>query len=169
MDRWMTVGLVLVIAGLTAIALALFAGSVAGAGSASNASGQNRNGAIDPVAPLDPRDKNAPKLKDDPLAGRGDPFASSFGATGPRKVTVRVSASGTVLVAIRYRDGRKSGQIARGTFTETRTVKGGSPHAAVGIQIAGDANRGTCTILIDGVKVTSSTIRKPWGVTFCTG
>ena len=151
------------------ITLALFGGS----GSSGSGGGPPKDRSIDPVEPHQPqRQGRQEALNDrDPLADVGDPFASSFGSQGlaqgdgPRFRQRDGPAS-----PLRYRDGHKSGQVANGDvlrgLAPSRAVL---PHAAVGIQIAGKTTRGTCTILVDGVKVASKTVRKAWGVTFCVG
>lgn len=165
LSRRQVMAIVAIIAGLVAITLALIGGS-----GSSGSGGPDRSRSIDPVAPLDPNDKNPGKFTgEDPLAGAGDPFSSSFGAKGPRKITVRVSGNGPLGVGIRYRGGHKTVRVVSRAYSVTRTVKGGSPSAIVGIRLGPHTNHGSCSILVDGVKVASRSIGDPFGVTTCVG
>ena len=162
--------LVVVVAGLVAIGLALFGGS----GSDGATPDSSRPEAINPVEPIDPDDADAKEPKDlrdvvNPLSPLADPFATSYGGNFKHKVTVRVSADSALRYGVRFRDGYETDKIVQGGATITRTVKGGFPLAQVGMRTAPNSTRGSCSISIDGVEVSSHTTNKSLGVVVCTG
>jgi hypothetical protein len=169
LSRRTVIALVVMTVGVAVIAVALLGGS---GGSNGAKKGQSGRSAIEPVKPIDPNDKDAKIPRDDDKAiDLDDPFATSFGASGRRKVTVRVSADGYVGVWVYYRDRKKPQQMAVRTHSATRTVKGRFPMAAVAMQIPGNlpgrASRATCTIIIDGVEVATVSTSKPWAIRAC--
>ena len=170
LSRRQAIALVVVVAGVVAIGLALFAGS----GSDGATPDSSRPQAIDPVEPIDPDDADADdpqELKDtlNPLSPLADPFATSYGGNFTHKVTVRVSADSALRFGVRFRDGYETDKIVQGGATITRTVKGGYPLAQVGMRTAPNSTRGSCSITIDGVKVSSYSTNKRLGVVVCTG
>jgi hypothetical protein len=171
LTRRQAIALVVVVAGVVAIGLAMFAGS--GSDGATPDSSRN-NEAIDPVEPIDPDDADADDPKDlkdsiNPLSPLADPFATSFGGNFKHKVTVRVSADSALRYGVRFRDGYETDKIVQGGATITRTVKGGFPLAQVGMRTAPNSTRGSCSISIDGVEVSGHTTHKSLGVVVCTG
>ncbi|MGH3474766.1 MAG: hypothetical protein ACRDOT_07635, partial [Aeromicrobium sp.] len=159
---------VVVTAGVVAMLVALFSSS-----SSPNSDNprQSSNRAVEPVAPIDPQDPDAnPPAKD---VGKAldltNPFASSFGKAGRREVTVRITSNGAVNVGIYYRDKKRSTRQVTGAYSVTRTVEGRYPLAAVALQLPGNlpgtASRATCTIIIDGIKVTTRTAKKAGALT----
>ena len=168
MDRWMTVGLVLVIAGLTAIIIGLLAST-----SNNNPTPPSSDKALNPIKPLD----DTGKTKDfgNALKNLNDPFATGYGANVKHKVTVTVKADGPAGVAVRFRHGKRTVRGFQGTFSVTRTLKSRFPTAQVAFQIFKGSSRGTCTITVDGVRVDRNTttnlygIGEPNTVTICVG
>lgn len=173
LSRRQAIALAAVVAGLVVIALALFAGSDSSDG-ATNGSGSDTNQVIEPVEPINPDDPDArtpEDLKDsvNPLSPLADPFATSFGGNFKHKITVRLSSDSILKYGIRFRDGFEAEKIVNGGATFTRTVRGGYPLVQVGMRIGPKNAYGTCSVTIDGVKVSSHTIRKGLGVVVCTG
>ena len=167
LSRRMVVALVGVVAGLTFILLALFGGS-----SSSDEAGVNdtdRPIAIEPVAPLG-ADTDEKRPKDtDALDDVIDPFANDFGSKSRHKVTVRITANGPGRVGVRYRKGRQQVALFNRSYSQTRTVRSNYPVVQLAAQIFPPANRGSCTVIIDGVEVSSHTTTKEYGVVVCTG
>jgi hypothetical protein len=173
LSRRSVIALVVVIAGMVAIALALFGGSGSSNGATGGSNGST-NRAIDPIAPIDPDDadaKDPQALRDatNPLSPVADPFATSYGGNFKHKVTVRVSSDSALRYAVRFRDGYEADKVVSGGATITRTVKGGFPLAQVGLRTAPNSKRGSCSITIDGVKVSGNSTNKSLGVAVCTG
>jgi hypothetical protein len=170
LSRRTVIALVVMIAGVAVIAVALLGGSGSSDGAAK---GQSRSSAIEPVEPIDPDDKDARDRREEETIDLADPFASSYGASGRRKVTVRVSGDGYVNVAVHYRDRKKPQQMAVSTHSATRTFTSRFPMAAIAIQIPGNlpggASRATCTIVIDGIEVDTKSTKKPGAITACIG
>jgi hypothetical protein len=168
LDRWATVGLVLVIAGLTAIILGLLANT-----SNNGAAPPTSHKAIDPINPLDEQGKAKDFGKS--LENLSDPFATGFGANVKHKVTVRVSANGPGGLAVRFRHGKRTITGFSGSYSVTRTFKSRFPTAQVAFQIFKGSSRGTCTITVDGVVVDRNSttnlygIGEPNTVTICVG
>jgi hypothetical protein len=174
LSRRSIIALVAVIAGIVAITLALLGGSGSSDGATGGSGTKDNNQAIDPVDPIDPNDADADNPKDllksaNPLSPLADPFATSFGGNFKHKVTVRVSADTALRYGVRFRDGFEDDKIVTGGATITRTVTGGFPLAQVGMRTAPNSSRGTCSITIDGVQVSSYTTHKRLGVVVCTG
>lgn len=173
LSRRSVIALVAVVAGIVAILLALFGGSGSSDG-ATGGSGPDTNQAIEPVEPLNPDDPDAKDPKDlkdsiNPLSPLADPFATSYGGNFRHKVTVRVSADSALRYGVRFRDGYETDKIVAGGATITRTVKGGFPLVQVGVRTAPNSKRGSCSVTIDGVEVSSHTTNKSLGVVVCTG
>ena len=98
-----------------------------------------------------------------------NPFSSSFGDTRLHTVTIRVSGDGAVYVGYRYRDGKASNsRVISRSFSTSRSVHGPLPVAQVGVQVMTSGTYATCSILIDGVVVNSSTAHGANHVTVCT-
>lgn len=167
LSRRQIIALVVVVAGLVAIGLALFGGS----GSGGPKNGTQGNQAIDPVSPLDPRNEDAggPDSKNNPLSDLTDPFATSFGGNFRHKITVRVSSATILRYAVRFRDGHEEDRVVSGGTTISRTIKGGFPLVQVGVRNAHDSSRASCSVSIDGVKVSSNTTHKRLGIVICSG
>ena len=171
LSRKQVIALVVVIAGLVAILLAMLSGSDSSDGATS---GSGSNQAIEPVAPIDPNDADADdpaalKKNANPLSPLADPFATSYGGNFKHKVTVRVSADSALRYGVRFRDGYEADKIVAGGATITRTVKGGFPLAQVGVRTAPNSTRGSCSVTIDGVQVSSHSTNRGLGVVVCTG
>ncbi|MGI9085522.1 MAG: hypothetical protein ACR2FE_09565 [Aeromicrobium sp.] len=182
LPRWAVVVLVVVIALIVTFTLNALkeSGSLdeTAASSDGTTGSPSRDQVIDPLAPIDPDDKGSGelgKLKDgrEKTVDLSDPFATGFGTSGRRKVTVRVSADGVANVGVSYRDGKRTQRAVIRTYTATRTVKGRFPMAALAIQLPGNlpgsANRATCTIVVDGVEVARKSTTEPGAVTVCVG
>ena len=161
--------IVVVVAGLVAMLVGLLSSS-----SAPNSANptQNRNRNVEPVAPIDPQDAAA---KPGPAAtpvDPTDPFAISFGKSGRREVTYRVTGNGSVNVSVSYRDHKATSQrVVNGSYAKTRTIRGRYPMVSVAIQIPakipGAASRATCEIEIDGVRVDKKSTTKAGYLMFC--
>ena len=127
-----------------------------------------RTGAI---APIDPGGSKVGKLRTDDGTTAGGPpsvFANEYGDRGTHEVTVSVTG-GRVGYAVQWRDGeQKARGTTTGTWSRTRTLKGGFPLAQVTIQGIASASA-SCTITIDGIEKSSEAITKAWGVTWCIG
>lgn len=169
LSRRTVIALVVMSAGVAVTAVALMGGSGSSDGADKT---PDRSSAIEPVEPIDPNDKDAGEPDgDDKEIDFGDPFATSFGASGRRKVTVRVSGDGYVYVWVYYRDRKKPQSMVVTAHSATRTLKGRFPMAAIAIQIPrnvpGGASRATCTIVIDGLEVASLSASKPGASKTC--
>ncbi len=169
LSRRTLVSLVAVMAGSVAMLVALLSGS---SSPTSGSAASSKDKSIEPVAPLNPEDKGRDNDGDTTLPV--DPFGGSFGASGRRKVTVSVSANGYAGFRVYYRDRKEPRSlVANPTFTETRTVDGRFPFAAVVMQVPGyypgAASRVTCKIVIDGTEVSKESATKPWTVNTCLG
>jgi hypothetical protein len=170
-SRRTLMALVVVMAGIVAMLVALLSGS--SSPNSDNPAQSNRK-AVEPVAPLDPDDVVQNPSQDIGKAlDLTDPFATSYGKAGRREVTVRISGNGAVNVGLYYRDKKRSTRQVQGSYSVTRTVEGRYPLAAVVIQLPGKlpgaASRATCTIVIDGIKVTTQTAKQAGALTICTG
>lgn len=175
LSRRTVLATIAVVVGLAAIGGAAFGGSGSSSGSGSSRASepnQGNNHGIEPVAPIDPNEKDAGKPDKEKPMNPSDPFATSFGVKGKHKVTVRVTANGRANIALYYRDRKKPKVIAPG-FEETRTITSRYPVAAVSLQLPGKgpgvATIATCTILVDGIEVSRESTRKPWAVDGCIG
>lgn len=125
----------------------------------------SRTGTINPI---DPGGSKAGKLRTyDEATTSSRVFANEYGDRGTHEVTVSVSG-GRVGYAAQWRDGPKARGTTTGTWSRTRTVKGGFPLAQVTIQGIMSASA-SCTITIDGIEKSSEAITKTWGVTWCVG
>ena len=163
--------LVVVLAGIVAMLVALLSGS-SDSNSDNPAQSSNRKD-IEPVAPIDPQDATVkkPSVTDEPLDPR-DPFAVSFGKSGLRKVTFRVTGNGAVNFSVSYRDhkGDDKRQIT-GSYSKTRKVRGRYPLVAVAVQLPpklpGGASRASCSVTIDGVEIDKKTTTKAGYLLFC--
>ena len=163
------VALVVVVAGALAITVALLSGS---SSPNSGNPGKNREvGAIKPVEPIDPNDNDARTTKKiDPLDSKSDPFAASFGKKGKHKVVIRVTADGPAGVSVRYNDGRSvKKKTFTGSYTSTRTFTSRFPTVGVIMQIFPPSSTGTCTVTVDGERVSNKTTNEQWGVLACGG
>ena len=160
--------LVVVMAGILAMLVALLSGSSA---PNNGTPGQNRETrAIEPVAPIDPNDENpGTSNSTDPLDDRDDPFAASFGEKAKHKVVVRVTANGPGGVLVRYNDGKDVKTVFPRTYSATRTFKSRFPTVGVVAQIIPPASTGTCTVIVDGERVSRATTNKQWGTMTCGG
>ncbi len=169
LSRRTVMAMIATVVGLVAIAVAALGGSSSSGGSEP---GQDNNTVIEPVAPIDPSDKEAGKPAKETPMDPSDPFAISYGAKGKHKVTVRVTANGYANIALYYRDRKKPKVLAPG-FEETRTIKSRYPVAAVSLQLPGTkpgvATVATCTIVVDGIEVSRESTRKPWVIQACIG
>ena len=165
LSRRQILALVAVVAGIVAVILALLGGSSSGGG------GVDRAQNVNPVAPLDPDDADASEAKkDDPLDDLGDPFANSFGAMVRHKVTVQFTANGPATAGVRYRDDKSAQKRTfTGNYTVTRTFKSRFPTVQAAMQIYPPASSGSCTVTIDGSRVSSHTTDKRFGVVVCGG
>jgi hypothetical protein len=165
LSRRQIIALMAVVAGIVAVILALLGGS------SSDGTGADRTQNVNPVAPLDPDDADARDVeKDDPLDDLGDPFASSFGANVRHKVTVRFTANGPATAGVRYRDRKKwQKKTFTGSHSVARTFKTRFPTVQAAMQIYPPASSGSCTVTIDGAKVSSYTTKKRFGVVVCGG
>jgi hypothetical protein len=167
LSRPTLVAAVLVMVGAVAIVVALLSGS-----SSSDEANPvpSRTQAIDPVAPLDPDDVGAPDPNAaDPLANRKDPFAFSYGSRARHEVTVRVTSDGPARVGINFRKGRDQLKNFSGSYSVTRTITSRFPVVQVAMQVVPPSSAGSCTVTIDGVRVSRNTVNKSFGVTFCGG
>lgn len=178
LPRWAVMAVVVVIAlGVTLTLNALKeAGSFDGTAASSSeraASDAERGSVIDPVEPLDPDDADARSAGSEPLPDRTNLFGTSYGASGPRKVTVRVTANGFVNIGVYYRDREDPELMVAQGFSATRTVKGRSPRAAIVMQLRADlpgsATRATCTIFVDDIEVTRTSTSEPGLIKSCIG
>jgi hypothetical protein len=162
------VALVVVVAGALAITVALLSGS---SSPNSGNPGKNREvGAIKPVEPIDPNDKDAGSAKKiDPLDSKSDPFAASFGEKAKHEVVVRVTADGPGGVSIRYNDGRDKRTSFTGSYSSTRTFSSRFPTVGVVMQIIPPSSTGSCTVTVDGKRVSNHTTNEQWGVLTCGG
>ena len=169
LSRRTVLAMIATVLGLVAISVAAFGGSGSSSGSGP---GQSNTRAIEPVAPIDPDDKDAGKPDKKSSVDLTDPFATSFGAKAKHKVTVRVTANGAANIAVYYRDRKKPKVLSPGS-EETRTITARYPLAAVSLQLPGDApgvaTIATCTIVIDDVVVSQESTRKKWAVGGCIG
>ena len=159
--------LVVVTAGIVAMLVALLSGSSSpNDGSAAS----KKDKAIQPVPPINPNDKNAGSADNiDPLDQKDDPFAASFGKEAKHKVVVRVSANGPGGVSVRYNDGRSVKELFRGSYSATRTFRSRFPTVGVIAQIIPPASSGTCTVIVDGQRVSRDTTNKAWNYVNCGG
>jgi hypothetical protein len=174
LSRRSTIALGAVVAGIVVILLALFGGSDSSDGATGDGGSGTKAGSIEPVEPINPDDPDArtpEDLKDgvNPLKRLADPFASSYGGNFRHKVTVRLSADAALQYGVRFRDGYEAEKIVSGGATITRTVKGGFPLVQVGMRTAPNSKRGSCSVSIDGVEVSSNATNKGLGVVVCTG
>ena len=167
LSRRSTIALVAVVAGVVAITVALLSGSGSSDRATNPAPGSSAG--IDPVAPLDESQADANPKKRDPLLDVTDPFSGGFGITSKHKVVVRLSAGGGAQAGIRYRDEREEQRTFTSGYTATRTIKSQFPIVMVGIQNFPGSSSATCTIEIDGVKVSSNSTKEPYGVVICSG
>jgi hypothetical protein len=123
------------------------------------------------IKPIDPGGSPVGKLRtDDGTTGGGTSsvFANEYGDRGTHEVTISVTG-GRVGYAAQWRDGKQKARgTTNGTWTRTRTIKGGFPLAQVTIQGIMSA-RASCTITVDGIEKSSEAITKTWGVTWCIG
>ncbi len=167
LTRPILIALVLVIAGILAMTVALLSGSSSPSGDAAS----SKDKAIGPLAPIDPEDEG--KTIDGDEIAPIDPFAGSFGTSGRRKVTVSVSGNGYVGIKLYYRDRKKPRTLTASNFSETRTVEGRFPLAAIVIQVPGTfhgaASRATCRIVVSGTEVSQESATKPWEVRVLSG
>jgi len=159
---------VVVMAGIVAMLVALLSGSSAPNNGTPGQTRENR--AIEPVAPIDPNDANAGSSNStDPLDDQDDPFAASFGKKAKHRVVVRVTANGPGGVLVRHNDGREVKKLFRGTYSSTRTFKSRFPTVGVVAQIIPPSSAGTCTVIVDGERVSRTTTNKAWGTMTCGG
>ena len=170
LSRRQSIALAAVVAGLVVVALALFGGSGSDGGSAE----ASRPGdLIEPVPPIDADDPDARNLEDlkngdNPLNSLADPFGTSYGGNFEHKITIRVSSDAPLQYGVRFRDGHEFKKIVTGGDTYTRTVKGGFPLVQAGMYMAPNGTRGSCSITIDGVKVSSYSTTKGMHIIVCT-
>lgn len=166
LSRRTILALMAVIAGVVAIILALLSGT-----DSNGAAGPDRTQSINPVAPLDPDDADAKDAKKtDPLEDLGDPFATGFGGNVRHKVTVRFTANGPATAGIRYRDRKKQQKKTfTGSYSVTRIFKSRFPAVEAAMQIYPPATTGSCTVIIDGTRVTSYRTNTRFGVVVCGG
>lgn len=101
-------------------------------------------------------------------SGTEDPFANTEGDTSEHRVSVTFTADGSLYAGYRFRNGGEGIKVAGNSLTVERTVKGPLPLAQVAVQVVGDSTFATCTIKVDGVKVTSQTARGKGYVVVCT-
>lgn len=100
-------------------------------------------------------------------AGSGALTASS-GRGAKHRVTIRVTADGSMYVGFLFRDGLGAGVfVTSNRYQVSRVVRGELTAAKVGLQVV-DSTRATCAIYIDGKKVTSHTARGRGEFTSCT-
>ncbi|AXT85583.1 hypothetical protein C6I20_10515 [Aeromicrobium sp. A1-2] len=123
------------------------------------------------VEPIDPDET-------DGLAGTGlgakigsdDPFATESGDNTLHKVVLTFTADGGMYAGWRYRGKSGSGvKVADRSLVLTKTVRGGLPVAQMGVQVLGTSTYATCTISVDGVKVSTQTARGVNHVVVCVG
>jgi hypothetical protein len=92
-------------------------------------------------------------------------YETEYGGRGEHEVTIAVRGSQFGFSAT-WRDKHEEEGAAEGGWSKTRTVKGGSPLAAVTIySFSGSAS---CTITVDGIE-TDSTSVGPGGFDWCLG
>jgi hypothetical protein len=166
LSRRQVIALVVVVAGLVAMALGLWGGS--GSNGPSNGP-SHTNRAIKPISPLDPSDQHPTKRKD-PLKGAPGAFDYGFGIVTNHKVVAKIITSGTVNAGVRYRD-KKGGfkKLVSGTLSTSRTVRGQLPIVQIAFQVLTKGGRGTCEIFIDGVKIDSKSVSGLYRVGVCFG
>jgi hypothetical protein len=163
--------IVVVMAGIVAMLVALL--SSASSPTSDNPRQSGKQSAIEPVVPIDPEDAGQrPDTKEKRIDPK-DPFATGFGKSARREVTIRVTGNGTVYVATFYRDKEEpSRRRVSGAYSTTRTFKGKFPMASVVARLPGNipgaASRATCAITIDGVEVASQTT-KDGDLAICVG
>jgi hypothetical protein len=113
------------------------------------------------VAPLDPNADNGPARNT--TLNAPNVFGTEFGRRGNHVVTVRMS--GTAYYQVRWRHGKVEDGF--GTYSRTKTVRGGFPLALIAVN--GGAHAASCTITIDGVEKDTQTTSAKIPVVFCEG
>lgn len=163
------VALVVVVAGALAMTVALLSGSSSPTNGNPAKSSEKR--VIEPVDPINPNDTDAgnPNKKIDPLDNKDDPFAASFGEKTRHKVVVRVTADGPAGISVRYNDGKSARKNFIGSYSSTRTFKSRFPTVGVVMQIFPPSTTGSCSVTVDGERLSSKTTNEQWGVVACGG
>ena len=102
--------------------------------------------------------------------GAEDPFATASGDDTLHKVVLTFTADGGMYAGWRYRSKTGSGvQVADKSLVLSKTVRGGLPVAQMGVQVLGTSTYASCTISVDGVKVSTQTARGVNHVVVCVG
>jgi hypothetical protein len=103
-------------------------------------------------------------------AGGDDPFASESSDQSVHKVVIRFTSDGALYAGWRYRTkGGEGSKIAARTLEVSKTVQGGLPVAQAAVQVLQTATYAKCTIIVDGVAVTTQTAKGVNHVTVCIG
>jgi hypothetical protein len=103
-------------------------------------------------------------------AGGSDPFADGSSDQTVHKVVIRFTSDGAMYTGWRYRTKGGGGtKIASRTLEVSRTVQGALPVAQAAVQVLQTATYAKCTIIVDGVEVTTQTAKGVNHVTVCIG
>ena len=113
----------------------------------------------------------------------GDPLApgalgsalSAAGTFGELKdnnlhtVVLTATSDGGMYVGWRFRGGGKGVKVADRSTVVKKSVYGPLPVAQFGVQLFSSATYGTCTLSVDGVVVSTKTVRGEHNVVVCVG
>lgn len=122
------------------------------------------------VATDKPEALNANGLNSALTAGGDDPFATTSSDQTLHKVVIRFTSDGAMYAGWRYRTkGGEGLKVANRTLEVSKTVKGSLPVAQAAVQALQTSTYATCTIIVDGVAVTTQTARGVNHVTVCIG
>ena len=131
------------------------------------------------LQPLDPgldASENPEKIPSDDKvssslkAGGADPFADGSTDRTVHKVVIRFTSDGAMYAGWRYRTKGGDGlKVAGRTLEVSKTVRGSLPVAQAAVQALQTATYATCTIIVDGVAVTTQTAKGTNHVTVCVG
>lgn len=119
------------------------------------------------ITPSTPASGKSPALLTDALDSVG-----KFGKGGDNsvhKVVLTAKSDGGIYVGYRLRGGREGIQVAEKKFAYSNSARGPLPIAQLGVQILSTATYATCTISVDGVVVSTKTVRGTYRVLVCFG
>lgn len=103
-------------------------------------------------------------------AGGSDPFAGTTSDGKLHKVVIRFTSDGAMYAGWRYRSKGGDGlQVGNRTLEVSKTVRGPLPVGQAAVQVLQTASYATCSIIVDGIVVTTQTAKGVNHVTVCVG
>ncbi len=97
-----------------------------------------------------------------------DPFDNMAGSRQVYDVKINLRSDGQMKFVYRFRTGYTDPKTANGSASISKQLRGPRAVAQVFVQLIG-GTYATCSISIDGETVSTTTIRKMYGVVACTG